>query len=74
MPHFGSRVIDDRGVSLVREWILQLDQSSEPANEDDDASSLARQLAASNQATLKDLIEDPNANSSETPAAIDRLL
>ncbi|MFT4559660.1 MAG: putative heme-binding domain-containing protein [Planctomycetaceae bacterium] len=74
MPHFGSREIDDRGVALLREWILQLEQSSEPANEVNDASSAARQLAASNQTTLKELIEDPNANSSETPAAIDRLL
>ncbi|MGZ0166389.1 MAG: PQQ-dependent sugar dehydrogenase [Planctomycetales bacterium] len=74
MPHFGSREIDDRGVALLRKWILQLEQSSEPANEVNDASSAARQLAASNQTTLKELIEDPNANSSETPAAIDRLL
>jgi uncharacterized repeat protein (TIGR03806 family) len=73
MPHFGSRVIDDRGVSLLRQWISQLEQSSELANEDDNASSAARQLATSNQATLQNLIKDANADSSATEAAIDRL-
>ena len=74
MPHFGSRVIDDRGVSLLREWIQQLDQSSEPATADDAASLAARQLAITNQATLKNLIDAANANASVTEAAIDRLL
>lgn len=71
MPHFGSRVIDDRGVSLLREWISQLEQSSELANEDDNAFSVARQLANSNQATLQNLMED---GAPATDAALDRLL
>lgn len=74
MPHFGSRVIDDRGVSLLREWITQLEPSSELANKNTGTSLAAGQLAISNQATLQKLMEDANANASATEAAIDRLL
>ena len=74
MPHFGSRVIDDEGVSLLREWISQLEPSSELANENENVASAAHHLATTNRATLKKLKSSENSSSSTTQAAIDRLL
>ena len=77
MPHFGSRVIDDDGLSLLREWILQLEQSpgaSDLVGQNDDTMTVAQQLAEGNRATLKSLTTIENANSEAAKAAIDRLL
>ncbi|MDA0283088.1 MAG: PQQ-dependent sugar dehydrogenase [Planctomycetota bacterium] len=76
MPHFGSRVIDDQGLSLLREWITQLEPSSSvPVNDSDNAAStLALQLAATNRKTLTSLSQEANPASPSSQAAIDRLL
>lgn len=74
MPHFGSRVIDDQGLALLREWIEQLDQllpATDPSGQNSDVSKAARQLASTNKATLKALTSSKNSQSEE---AIDRLL
>jgi putative heme-binding domain-containing protein len=33
MPHFGSQVVDPRGLQLLREWISQLPHDADPAHE-----------------------------------------
>ena len=77
MPHFGSRVIDDDGLSLLREWISQLEQSPgtpDRVRQNDDAMAVAKQLAEGNRATLNSLTTIEDANSEAAKAAIDRLL
>ncbi|MEX0585191.1 MAG: hypothetical protein WD176_01015, partial [Pirellulales bacterium] len=49
MPYFGSSLIDDRGVALLRDWIVQLGKSSPPAKTNDSVVQLQareRQLIA----------------------------
>ena len=77
MPHFGSRVIDDQGLALLRKWIVQLDQpvsAADPTRQNSDATEAAGQLAATNKATLKTLTGFKAAKSEEAQSAIDRLL
>ena len=77
MPHFGSRMIDDQGLELLREWIAQLDDSSIPdtAISDSKTQAVAVQLAVANKATLHSLLSESQSPKSATvDAAIDRLL
>jgi uncharacterized repeat protein (TIGR03806 family) len=76
MPHFGSRVIDDQGLALLREWITQLDNSTAGGVAESDRSVIeaARQLAASNKETLQALLKAKDAASARAQAAIERLL
>lgn len=76
MPHFGSRVIDDQGLAMLREWITQLDQpaATDPSRQDSDTTKAARQLAARNRATLRALTGINDENSEDAQSAIDRLL
>jgi uncharacterized repeat protein (TIGR03806 family) len=76
MPHFGSRVIDDQGLALLREWIAQLDNSTAGGVAESDRSVIAaaKQLTATNRETLQTLLKGKDAASERAQAAIDRLL
>lgn len=77
MPHFGSRVIDDKGLALLRKWITQLDPSIVPvesATQNTQSIEAARQLAETNKETLAALMKVSDANSAAAKDAIDKLL
>lgn len=73
MPHFGSRVIDDKGLNLLRDWITQLDYPTPDNKSGPTDRTSAEQIAETNKATLK-MLAHPDDRKSETDAAIDRLL
>jgi uncharacterized repeat protein (TIGR03806 family) len=76
MPHFGSRVIDDQGLALLREWITQLDDSTAGGVAEADRSIIAaaKQLTATNRETLQTLSKEKDAASASAQTAIERLL
>lgn len=76
MPHFGSRVIDDQGLELLREWIAQLEYPTTDSQSDPEARlpAMAKQLAATNEGTLKKLASEDDADSETVHSAINKLL
>lgn len=74
MPHFASRVIDDKGLALIREWIAQLETPEDVEVEPGDDTEAAEQLAASLQADIALLGSKEATSSDQRKNAIDRLL
>lgn len=76
MPHFGSRIIDERGLELLRQWIAQLDVSAvaDTTATDSRTRRVAEQLAESNRSTLQILLDEQTPSSPAAQSAIDRLL
>lgn len=76
MPHFGSRMIDELGLKLLRQWIAQLDESTvaDTTATDSKTRRVAEQLAESNRSTLQVLLNEQTPRSPAAQSAIDRLL
>src|SRR5690606_24415576 len=69
MPYFGSAVIDDRGVRLIRDWIQQMDSAT--GGNGDDPDEVVTRLAERETALVADLA---TAEGSEATALVDQLL
>lgn len=76
MPHFGSRVIDDQGLQLLRDWITGLDETLIPESSDSNSQlrSAAEQLADSNRTMLQVVMKAQDAESSDFRSATNRLM
>lgn len=75
MPHFGSRVIDDQGLELMREWITQLEvPTAAEDNSNNESIAAAKQLLAATRDTLKSLTTTDDSESEQVGESIDRML
>ena len=70
MPHFGSQVVDRRGLQLVHDWIASLDPGLAPAGTGDSAAAALRQR----HDALLAMLALPDLPPARQQAAIDQLL